>query len=365
MCCLSSLDHPETNPQSLQTQSRAQHRVHAAVWDERARHIRAFEESGDPALTRRAEKMGLCCVAPMLRIEQGRVPVVCPGRCKDRLCPICCRVRGRLARERIRGLVLKADSVRMLTLTMPSTEADLGEKIDTLLSAFQRLRRTTTWKNHVRGGLFVVEVTRGQRGDHWHAHLHVLAEGSYFAYKTLTAAWASAIGATGITDIRAVHSRLQAANYVTKYVSKGADTKSWSDETLCDYARGIFRRRLYGTFGTWHRADVTKDNDEPDAKCPAHGVSLQQIVDAVESNTLDREATEPLLHRLGFVASRMLNTPAAPYDENAAPLSAADFAQLTMFGLKLLNVTSTDETPPPPPPPTNRWTSRLFDEHHV
>ena len=361
--CLSKLDPTETKPQALMSQSTAQHRVHAQVWDERERNIRAFENDGDEALAKRAGRMGLCCVAPVLRLEKGRVPVVSPGRCRDRLCPLCSRVRGRVARERIKGLVLKADSVRLITLTMPADDADLSDRMTRLFDAFSRLRRLAGWKKAVRGGLFVCEITRGREGKHWHVHLHVLADGSYYDCKALTADWHVAMGCVAGTDIRAVHSRIQAANYVTKYVAKGADTSEWSESVICDFARGVHRRRLYGTFGTWHRADVTRDDDDEQEKAPKHGVSMATICDAVRSGTLDPDVYVPLLGRLGFVAQRML----APFVYTPPALdvqpTAAEYEQLTMFGLELANVHRDDEPPPLIEPPPDRVTGRLWTEH--
>lgn len=333
--CLTSLVPPETTPHALRTQSYAQLRVHHHTWNDRAQVISAFEGSADPALLRRAEKMGLCCVTPCLCVERGRVPVVSPGRCRDRLCPLCCRVRGAKARERLRGLVLKADSVRLITLTRKYTEQPLCTELELLQEAWQKLRRTKGWKTRVRGGLFVIEITRGSDGAIWHVHLHVLAEGSYYDQKQLTADWSAAVGSPSITDIRATHSRVQAASYVTKYVTKGADLKDWPEHTIVEYAVGVHRKRLFGTFGKWHRADVNSDADEEPKACPSTPVSMHLVLNAMEQGCLPVAETAKLLSRLGFVACRMLAGAAVPPDPNAEPLNAASFASLTAFCLEL------------------------------
>lgn len=276
--CITSLDPTETKSHALGCQSDAQLRIHRTVAELRTRTILAFSQHAHLSLNRRADRLRMCCVAPVLCVEAGRVPVLSPGRCRDRMCPTCARHRGHVCRERIRSLVLKADSVRLITLTQPAASDDLGPAIDRLLAAFQKLRRHAAWKAHVRGGLFVVEVTRGEAGKHWHAHLHVLAEGTYMPQKVLAEAWSVAIGQAAVCDIRATHSRIGAANYVTKYVTKGADCETWSDRELCDYALGIHRRRLYGTFGKWHKVDTTRDDDTPDEKCPRVRVDRKSVV---------------------------------------------------------------------------------------
>lgn len=361
----STLDPSETTPHALQTQSECQHRIHAPTWEARARAIGVFEASGDSALQKRAVKMGLCCVAPILRVEKGRTPVLCPGRCRDRMCPLCCRQRGWVARERIRGLVLKADSVRMITLTRKGTDEALGTVIASLLKCFQRLRRSVSWKRHVRGGLYVIEFTRGEKGDHWHVHLHVLADGTFYDGRTLTADWSLACGQPAGTDVRAVHSRVQAATYITKYVTKGADTVSLSDDLFVEMARGLHRVRLYGTFGTWHRVDVARDDDDqPDPKCPSEGISMQQVVQALRSGTLDHREVVPLLHRLGHVCKRIIAE--FPYQPPALliPVAADDWEPLTLWALEVV-----DRLPPPPLPPgptlADVHNGRLFTQHHT
>lgn len=295
--------HPsETNAHPLDVQSQAQHRLHAGVKDERAKVIDAFLTSNDPALVKRARKLGMCGINPIIRLERGRRPCLCPGRCRDRLCPLCSRLRGQNVRRRVRALVAKADTVRFVTLTMARTEEELGTRIDAILSAFKALRRRAFWKERCKGGLFVVETTTGQSGGHWHVHLHVLVEGEYMAQSALKAEWKSVTGGSEIVDIRACHSREKAIAYVCKYVSKGSDIGKWSEETLCEYAKGVHRRRLMGTFGKWHKVDVNKEreSDEPE-EMPRHGTTWAKLKEAMDQGTLDRNETVKALWQLGYL----------------------------------------------------------------
>lgn len=300
--CLTSVQPSETKPHPLEVQSGAQHRLHAGVQAKREQVINAFWESGKERLEKRAAKLGMCGVSPMIRIEVGRRPALCPGRCRDRLCPLCSRLRGRQVRHRITNLVARADSVRFVTLTMPRTDEGLGERIDTLLKAFSALRRRKAWKDRVAGGLFVVETTRGSEGEHWHVHLHLLIEGEYFPQAVLKAEWQSVTGGASIVDIRAVHGRQQAVNYVAKYVSKGADVEGWDADTICEFAEGVHRRRLMGTFGKWHKVDVNEDreDDEPDVM-PCHGVTFATLREALDQHTLDRDETVSRLWQMGYL----------------------------------------------------------------
>lgn len=365
--CLTRLGPPETTSQFLQVQSHHQHAVHAPTWNERRRHIEVFEKSADAALEKRAERMALCCVSPLLRIEHGRTPILSPGRCRDRLCPLCARVRGFNARRRIKALLQKADAVRMITLDRQRVDHNLADRLQEITDAFKRLRRTEVWKAHVRGGLFVIEVTRGANGDHWHVHMHVLVDGSYFDWKALKAAWQASLNAVGDAVIEAVHHRERAANYVTKYITKGADTSGWSDNEVIEYARGVHRRRLYGTFGKWHKADVARDDDaDGHEHAPRHAISWQNLLDGLTSGTLCPIDTPRLLRRLGPLAERLLGAWCPPREALEIPVNAQDFEHITLWGLALL-----DESPPPPappPPPTadaREHTLLLYPQHHL
>lgn len=298
--CVTSVHPSETKAHPLEVQSGAQHRLHAGVTERRFQVVDAFWKSGDAALVKRAGKLGMCGVSPIVRIEVGRRPALCPGRCRDRLCPLCARLRGQRVREKVRARVAKADAVRFFTFTLPADESNLGDRIDRLMKAFTMLRRRRAWKERVRGGIFVFETTRGRAGEHWHVHLHVLAEGDFFPQAILAAEWSTCVGEKAIVDVRAVHGREKAVAYVAKYVSKGADAAEWDDDTLCDYARGVHRRRLFGTFGTWHRVDVCdeREDDEPDT-LPREGTTWGMLKAAIDGGTLDREHTVARLWQMG------------------------------------------------------------------
>lgn len=297
-----SLDDSETTQHPLMTQSRAQRAIHAAVWDVRAHVIEAMHTSDRLGHDRRAERMGMCCVSPSVFVEAGRDPVCVPGRCRDRLCPTCQRVRGREVRRRLDTLLAKADAVRLLTLTQPATKDTLGQRVDSLLAAFRSLRRRAAWRKHVTGGVAVVEITRGAKGDHWHVHLHALVEGSFWPQKSIANEWSEVLGKPGIVDIRAVHARHGAARYVTKYAAKGTELGEWDHETIRDYACGVHRRRLLATFGKWARVDVNRDEDEAKTQpLPRVEVSYGLVRAAIEADTRTREHAAPLLARLGVM----------------------------------------------------------------
>lgn len=357
-----SLDPTETNSHVLGAQSDAQHRIHRHVWKARIHAVAAFAESGEASLVKRADRLKMCCCAPVLCIEQGLVPVLSPGRCRDRLCPTCARQRGHVAREKIRKHVLSADSVRLVTLTRRPTSNDLGTQIDALFAAFAKLRRHAAWKACVKGGLFVCETTHNAEKGAWHAHLHVLVEGTYFAQKVLADAWSTAVGEASVVDIRACHSRIQAANYVTKYVTKGADTDQWPRESVCAYALGIHRRRLYGAFGKWHKCKPEEDPADVKRPLPRSRLSVSQLLRLMRTEAVPAQETALALAALGSICKSLVREflPTGPVAE--LPISAARYEQLTLFGLEILDELPPPPTPPQPPPREDTHTMRLWSE---
>lgn len=342
--CDTSVHPSETNPHPLEVQSGAQHRLHAGVKARREQVVTALFESEEEALVKRAKKMGMCGVSPVVRIEIGRRPALCPGRCRDRLCPLCARLRGQRVRERVRAKVCKADAVRFFTFTLPADESDLGARLDRLMKAFTALRRRAAWKKHVRGGIFVFETTRGKAGGHWHVHLHVIAEGVFFPHAILAAEWSECVGERAVVDVRPIAHREKAVAYVAKYVSKGADSEGWSAEVICDYARGVHRRRLFGTFGAWHAIDVAeeREDNEPDT-LPCEGATWLMLKTAIDEGTLDRETTVAALWQMGTCWRLLLRE----YVEGEPPLTgwpgAAVFDSMTRV---LYEVQGIEHRPP-------------------
>ena len=345
---LTSVHPSETNPHPLDVQSQAQHRLHAGVKEERRKVIDAFISSNKPTLIKRSRKLGLCGVSPVVRLERGRRPALCPGRCRDRLCPLCSRLRGQQVRHRVKALVAKANSVRFVTLTMKKSDEPLGQRIDALLKSFSMLRRRTFWKERCKGGLFVVETTRGRKGEHWHVHLHVLVEGDYIAQSALKAEWKAVTDGSEVVDIRACHDRGKAVAYVCKYVSKGTEISEWGEETLCDYAEGVHRRRLMGTFGSWHRVDVNEDRetDEP-GELPRHGTTWAKLKAAIDAGTLDRDETVRALWQLGYCWRLLLRDEFDEPPEVTVIPGAAAYDAVVRTLLDVEGIPEREQGPPP------------------
>lgn len=344
-----SLDGSETKSDPLAVQSRAQRRIHRACWDRREAVIQALASSEVGSEQRRAERMAMCCVAPLVCVARGKRPVCVPGRCRDRLCPTCNVYRSQSLRAKLEAKLRAADQIRMLTLTLPRSDRGLGATVDWLHECFRALRATGEWKRHVRGGAAIVEVTRGSKGEHWHVHMHVLVEGEFWPQREAQAAWSRVVGELAIVDIRAVHSRVRAATYLAKYVAKGVECEAAGRDVILELARGLHRRRLIATFGKWHATRVDADDDaggrEP---LPEHRVSFAQVRDALERGVVDRDDLLPLLVRLSRTWRLLLRDDLDGVRWLDAPPTAADLDELTQLMVLIATRGECDDPPRPP-----------------
>lgn len=354
--CLSSLDPSETNSHPLARQSRAQHAIHARHRLTREAVVDALWQSGRLPLIKRACKIGMCCVAPTIIAERDRLPLCVADRCRDRMCPTCQAYRAGEVRRRLHACLAKANSVRLVTLTMRHQSSELSKCVDAIMDAFRRLRRLEEWERHVRGGAFVIETTRGARGDRWHVHLHVLVDGSFWRQDALQACWSKAVGEPSIVDIRMIHERAHAVQYVTKYVSKSIDAAGWDDETLCDYAEGMHRRRLMGTFGKWHKVKIDELPDDPKMTTKdGRRISVMMLWQWMDENAAAVAAAAENLRTLGRTWRAMME----PYRSSTwtEPPAAGEQSVVSMVGW-LMDIDdalrASEATTPPLTPPVAR-----------
>jgi hypothetical protein len=172
------------------------------------------------------------------------------------------------------------DAPRFITLTLRRESGEsLRAMINRLFLSFRTLRDDRRWRSRVVAGVWTLEVTRGKHGDGWHAHIHAIIDGEYYRQQELSIDWGKASKGSTIVDIRRVDSKRAAARYVAKYIGKGADVAAWSAREICDFARGIFRRRTLGTFGKLF-GDVQREvSDEPAQIAVRNCISVQRLLD--------------------------------------------------------------------------------------
>lgn len=193
-----------------------------------------------------------------------------PDFCHDRWCIPCQNARGaRLAANVLESL--KGRATRFLMLTVRGNEDPLVDRINFILTAFRRLRRTDFWNDRVVGGAAFLELTRGAAGDHWHVHLHVILEGCWIDKPDLEALWSSLTGGSFKVGIKKVKDERRIAWYVAKYTAKPIDTRLHNDPArLCEAIAALRGRKLVHCFGSWQYWQLLRLPTAKGWMCYAH-----------------------------------------------------------------------------------------------
>lgn len=199
------------------------------------------------------------------------------NKCGDRFCVACGRERSSTITNALCTLMAGKDC-RFTTLTLRHSPTPLADQISRLYRSFTALRRREFWKSAVDGGAAFLEVKIGRDGL-WHVHLHAIVEGRYLDQRQLSREWHAVTGDSSIVDVRSITDYETRASYVTKYVTKPADSTVYHvpeklDELVCSM-RG---RRLCTTFGTWRGTEL-----EPTEETGVEWVAVGRL-DTLKSN---------------------------------------------------------------------------------
>ncbi len=234
---------------------------HSGWAPNRNRVLRAFEQTEDAgARCARFRTCGAHAWVFQDPQDADHYRVAC-NKCRDRFCVPCANERSSLIRRALLKFCEKRD-LRFITLTLAKSTRTLSQDIDRLYAAFARLRRLSVWTHTQKGGVHLLEIKRRKSADGWHAHLHVIVEGSWISKSWLSHAWNRVTGDSYIVDIRRVTSTEHAARYVCKYVGKGVHGDVYRDPALLAEAmEAVSGRRLIGKFGTFR--DLSFDATDP------------------------------------------------------------------------------------------------------
>ena len=132
-----------------------------------------------------------------------------------------------------------------MTLTVKS-ELNFGrEEIYKIRGYFRRLIRLRSWKKHVIGGLYVIEITHTKNGFHF--HFHILYQGEYYPFEKLRYDWKYITGDSYIIWISGVRDSQNSFDYLLDYVTK-SETGNIPREVFAREMKGI---KLVQFFGVW------------------------------------------------------------------------------------------------------------------
>lgn len=330
-----SLVHLETNDQGPSdfrsgddgpvrwAQTASQRQLHGRWWAERNRIIDALLV-GSAALEKRALRIDGCCSHPALTKKQNGSVSMVLYCCRDRMCPRCQLNRGSQAARRIGSIIHAMNAPRTIELTVRHRLAPLAGEIDRLWSCFRELRRSKIWKQFVRGGVGVLEITINESDRTWHPHLHLVYDGEFFPYKLLSAEWERITKDSRVVWIKPVHDRAKTANYVGRYLAKSMDATTLTDVEIREFAEAVHGRRLVFTFGKTHNA-----NPDPRPEPESHAtdeplLSLHRITGSADLGNPRAQRVVDLLRNVSPVWCSALGYLPFSTGGKPQPLTLAD-----------------------------------------
>jgi hypothetical protein len=358
-----SLDPLETSQHPLPSETTSQSTIHRRHAEDRRRILEALNNDPQSRFAKRLSRLCDCCAYPTVIELSSGVPGIRLGRCRDRLCPLCARLRGQRCAAKTVAVVKQMNAPRFLTLTLRPENRTLAETVAFLQESFRTLRRTQLWKRCVTGGVYALELTWSRADNHAHLHLHAIIDGNYIPHGLLKNAWQNITGGSEIVDIRSVHDREQSAAYISKYVAKPIDLERWTEEQIREYAAAMHSVRMLQTFGKAHgkNIDAAEEEEPVSAVAPLISVAkLRRAIDAADPVAIDAARR---LHALGGWWRHVLPPPAEPLPELKEPPDAATLAQL-IEDLRQVDAQFPDGCPPPTPEAeaTHAPCRAVFDE---
>lgn len=283
----------------LEVQSSSQRLIHAPFKKQRWAIVNALWNAESPGLAKRGRRLGLCCSTPTIRLRGEADVYAALQRCRDRLCPKCAIMRGKVCAAKAIALTQRMNAPRFVTLTTASRDVPLLLALRHLLTAFSRLRRHPDWRSWVHGGIYALEITYNPKSRQWHPHLHLLVDGSYIPHPKLKALWHKLTGDSFIVDVRAVPDRAKAASYIAAYVAKPADLHSWPAERIREYAETLHGARMIQPFGSCIGVNLDLDKEPAEELESRHVVHAHLLAAAAAAGNEQAQHAREIFARMG------------------------------------------------------------------
>jgi hypothetical protein len=235
----------------------------------------------------------------------------------SRLEPSYMAMSSRRARRRVKDSLARVrpqsgEHLRMVTLTMPETEAGFEKAMTVFDDARALLRKRQWFKDTFRGGVFGEEFTVGEAGDHYHVHCHVVAWSKWVVWSKLGDEWSACLQASAaknqvemmfatehgraVVDVRLVTSKRRgkgtiseddAIKEVAKYITKGNTYEELSPAQLIEVERTLRGRRMVETFGEANK----RKGKSVEVASVEQVTSLEERKDGNKSPYLDTQNT--------------------------------------------------------------------------
>lgn len=197
---------------------------------------------------------------------EGVTHLVEANFCRGRLCPLCSWRRSLKIYSATSQILDYLDAQHgktikylFLTLTVRNvTGEQLGETIDAMAAAYNRLRANRAWKTRVKGAMRTLEITYNRETDTYHPHYHLIlavpsdygrkGDKLYWSQEEWAAVWAKAarLDYTPIICIERVRGRRSGIAEVSKYAVKDTDYIRPGDPATTDKVVQVLMDHLSG-----------------------------------------------------------------------------------------------------------------------
>lgn len=170
--------------------------------------------------------------------------------CRLRWCPLCSKTRSKTIVENLEPWLRSCRHPKFLTLTLKHSDENLSSQIIRLYACFSTLRKRSSIKKAISGGVWFFQVKFSKKSQQWHPHLHCVLDSDYIPHATLKRNWYEVTGDSEIVDIRAVWDAKKTAEYVARYAARPAQLAELTLSQALHVMWALHSKRLCGTWGT-------------------------------------------------------------------------------------------------------------------
>ena len=254
---------------------------------------------------RRAERVAKCgmTTVELVRVADGSRRHVMSFLCQDRFCEICARKRSAKLARRYHAVIrenCEGLHGHLLTLTYKNSH-ELRER-GRISKDVRSLLRRGVWKRYggIVGGLYSVEVTKGEGG--WHPHVHMLVftrlpvasyrDGKWLVElnQEVSNAWLEITGDSFIVRGVSWNGNVEE---VVKYMTKSPESLPVDElRELTSWARGM---RSVSAFGSLYGKQISEDIEEESVES---GGTFMAIVRRFDSRAMEYVVLKTILIEL-------------------------------------------------------------------
>jgi Replication protein. len=199
----------------------------------------------------------------------GEERVAVPNSCNVRICEKCLLKAFMKLKKKYSPIVKKMRKPKFMTLTWENVPILTSKVLDKIHKDVSNFLRRKGIKEHVRGGIYALEVTH--KGNGWNIHVHFLIDMDYIDQKRISEIWLKVTKNSPIIDIRSIYlkkngrkipynrlnnegdrnrAKLSALNYVLGYMKKKPDLMN--NYQFAMYIWACFNRHLIHSFGSFY-----------------------------------------------------------------------------------------------------------------